>query len=58
MGLRKNPAERAGMEDDKRTVHLRIASDYRNRILSGDIEAGQTLPWGLRSVKPVASLRS
>jgi GntR family transcriptional regulator len=45
MGLRKAPDERFWkLGDDKRTVHLRIASEFRNEILNGDIEVGEALP--------------
>lgn len=45
MGLRKAPEDRFWkFGDDKRTVHLRIASEFRNEILNGDIEAGEDLP--------------
>lgn len=45
MGLRKTPEERQrAHEGDNRTAHLRIAAEFRDRILSGDIEAGEALP--------------
>lgn len=45
MGLRKTPEERQrAHEGDNRTAHLRIAAEYRDQILSGDIEAGEDLP--------------
>lgn len=45
MALRKTPEDRKRhIGDDKRTMHLRIAGEFRDRILSGDIEPGQDLP--------------
>lgn len=45
MGMRKAPGEHEWKgEDDKRTVHVRIAADYRAKILNGDIEPGTKLP--------------
>lgn len=45
MGLRKTPEERKRPPgDDKRTLHLRIAAEYRAEILNDDIEPGSKLP--------------
>lgn len=45
MGLRKNANERHFANDgDNRSPHLRIAAEFRDRILNGDIAPGAKLP--------------
>jgi GntR family transcriptional regulator len=45
MGLRKEADERQrAHEGDLRSPHQRIAAEYRDQILSGDIEPGDDLP--------------
>jgi GntR family transcriptional regulator len=42
MALRKDhDARERGSADDKRSMHLRIAADVRDQILSGDLEPGE-----------------
>ena len=45
MGLRKAPEEHSWKDnDDKRSLHQRIAGEYRAKILKGDLEPGAKLP--------------